>query len=293
MEKIPYTTQLIRDTRTINLSTERTASQLQNGSWKSNVKYDLGAYVDFVNDDTIAYVTASIPYVIIPNSTYIINDNNNQMDISFNGVSQSFTWPMGNYNTQTFITQFYQFLPNTSWNISVNPVTSKFILKFATYQFSFLASSTINYVMGFNDTETSSATQTGGYYTLTMPQVYNFLPIPNYVLHMNVLNNGITLGQNSQVATSDVLLTVPNNGRNNAQTIYESGSNNEFLLKNWDLRNLQLRITDSKNRELNFNGVSSYLTLRFNIYRTMAVRPKRFNEILADNHNMEVPYLEE
>jgi hypothetical protein len=110
---------------------------------------------------------------------------------------------------------------------------------------------------------------------------------------MNIINNGITLGQNSSISTGDVLLTVPNNGRNNAQTIYESGSNNEFLLRNWDLRNLQLRITDTKNRELDFNGVSSYLTLRFNIYRTMAIRPKKFYEILQEAHNIEVPYLEE
>lgn len=283
---------MIRDTKTINLSTERTASELVNGNYKSNAKYDLGAYVDFMNDDTIAYVTASVPYVVIPNSTYIINENNNRLDISANNVTTSYYFPLGNYNTNSFIQQFYVLLSSTSWNVTVDTLSSRFIFRYATYSFEFLSSSTINYVLGFNDTVSSSLTQTNGYYVATMPLVYNFLPIPNYVLHMNVINNGITLGTSGTQATSDVLLSVPNNGRNNAQTIYESGSNNEFLLKNWDLRNLQLRITDTKNRELNFNGVSSYFTLRFNIYRTMAVRPKKFNEILVENHNIEVPYLE-
>lgn len=290
MEKtVATSTQLIRDTRTIHLSTERTASQLQNGSWKSNAKYDLGAYVDFMNDDTVSYVTASVPYVVIPNSTYIVNENNNRLDISYNGATTSYSFPLGNYNTNTFITQFYQLLPSTSWNVSVDALASRFIIKYATYPFQLLASSTINYVVGFNETVTSSLTLISGYYVATMPQVYNFLPIPNYILHMNVINDGITLGNDGTQSTGDVLVSVPNNGRNNAQTIYEAGSNNEFLLKNWDLRNLQLRITDSKNRELNFNGVSSYLTLRFNIYRTMAVRPKKFSEILEENHRIEIP----
>lgn len=290
MEKtVATSTQLIRDTRTVHLSTERTASQLQNGSWKSNVKYDLGGYVDFMNDDTVSYVTASVPYVVIPNSTYIVNENNNRLDISYNGATTSYSFPLGNYNTNTFITQFYQLLPSTSWNVSVDALASRFIIKYATYPFQLLASSTINYVVGFNETVASSLTLTSGYYVATMPQVYNFLPIPNYILHMNVINDGITLGNEGMQSTGDVLVSVPNNGRNNAQTIYEAGSNNEFLLKNWDLRNLQLRITDSKNRELNFNGVSSYLTLRFNIYRTMAVRPKKFSEILEENHRIEIP----
>jgi hypothetical protein len=294
MEKTaPPTTQLIRDTKTINLSTERTASDLQNGNWKSNTKYDLGAYVDFMNDDTISYITASVPYVVIPNSTYIINENNNRLDISYNGATTSYTFPLGNYNTNTFITQFYQLLPSTSWNISVDTLASKFVVKYATYPFQFLSSSTINYVVGFNETVTSGTSLVSGFYVATMPLVYNFLPIPNYVLHMSIVNSGITLGNAGTQSTSDVLLSVPNNGRNNAQTIYESGTDNEFLLRNWDLRNLQLRITDTKNRELNFNGVSSYLTLRFNIYRTMVVRPKKFSDILAENHNIEVPYLEE
>jgi hypothetical protein len=260
---------------------------------KSNASYDLQGYMDFMNDDTIEYITASIPYVIIPNSTYIINANNNRLDISYNSVEYSYTFPVGNYNTNSFINAFYQLLPSTSWNVSVNATTSKFIIKFATYPFTLLGTSTINYVMGFNESVNSATTLQSGYYTATMPLVYNFLPIPNYVLHMNIINNGITLGINSTISTSDVLLTIPNNGRNNAQTIYESGSNNEFLVKNWDLRNLQMRITDTKNRELDFNGVSSYLTLRFNIYRTIALRPKKFNEILQEAHSIELPYLEE
>lgn len=259
---------------------------------KSNAIYDLQGYVDFINDDTIEYLTCSIPYVVIPNSTYIINTNNNRLDLSFNGVTTRYYFPIGNYNTNTFMAAFYQLLPSTSWIISVNATTSKFTIKYASFPFELLGTSTINYVMGFNESVSSGTSLVSGYYVATLPLVYNFLPIPTYVLHMNIINNGITLGQNSSISTSDVLLSVPNNGRNNAQTIYESGSNNEFLVKNWDLRNLQLRITDTKNRELDFNGVSSYLTLRFNIYRTIAIRPKKFNEILAESHNIELPYLE-
>lgn len=292
-EKVKIMTQLIKDTRTIHLSTERTASQLQNGNYKSNAKYDLSTYIDFMNDDSIEFITCSIPYVVIPNSTYIVNENNNVLDISYNGVALRYTFPTGNYNVNTFMTQFYQFFSSASWNISVNAITSQFIIKYNSQPFQLLGSSTINYIMGFNETVSSSTSLVNGFYVLTLPQVYNYLPVPTYVLHMNIINNGITLGNDGSQATGDVLISIPNNARNNAQSIYDSGSSNEFMVRNWDLRNIQLRITDSKNRELNFNGVSSYLTLRFNIYRSMAIRPKKFNEILLENYSIEVPYLEE
>lgn len=293
-EKVKVMTQLIKDTRTIHLSTERTASQLQNGNYKSNAKYDLTTYIDFINDDSIEFITCSIPYVVIPNSTYIVNENNNILDISYNGVALRYTFPIGNYNVNSFTTQFYQFFSSASWNLSLNATTSQFIIKYNAQPFQLLGTSTINYVMGFNETVSSSTSLVNGFYVLTLPLVYNFLPVPTYVLHMNIINNGITLGNNgSQQDTADVLISIPNNARNNAQTIYDSGSSNEFMVRNWDLRNIQLRITDSKNRELNFNGISSYLTLRFNIYRSMAIRPKKFNEILLENYSIEVPYLEE
>lgn len=283
MNKTQYI-ETIRDARTIHLSTERSASILLNGSYKSSVKYDLASYADFVNDDTIEYITVSIPYVVIPNSTYIVNENNNRLDISYNGIATSVYFPYGNYSTASFMTQFINLLPSSVWTITQNALNSTFTIGFKTFPFVLLSTSTINYIMGFNENVVSAQSLNGGYYYLTMPYVYNFLPIPNYIIHMDLINNGITLGNLSAISTSDVLLSVPNNGRNNTQTIYENNSN-EFLLKNYSCNNLIMRITDSKNRELNFNGVSSYLTLRFNIYRRTLAKLPKFNELIFQAHD--------
>lgn len=246
---------------------------------KSKAKYDLRSYIDFENDDTIEYVTVSLPYAVITNSNYIVNQNNNKISVSYNGNSYSYYFDYGNYTVNSFINAFYGFFPSSVWNITINTLNNRFTIGFKTFPFTLNSDTTCDYILGFSGNTSSSTSRVGDYYTLTLPRSCNFLPIPRFVIHCDVINNGIILGANSAPAASDILMTIPNTSKLNTQIIYENNEG-EFLLKNTNINTITLTITDDNNREIDFNGLSSYFILRFNIFRRSIVKPLKFNKLI-------------
>jgi hypothetical protein len=113
-----------------------------------------------------------------------------------------------------------------------------------------------------------------------MDRAFNFLPIPRFIFHCNILNNGLLLTNNSAVASTDILGSIPNNAKLNSQIIYENNQE-DFLIKSKGvLTGITISITDDDNRLINFNGISSYFDIRFNIFRKSIIRPLRFNALL-------------
>jgi hypothetical protein len=80
------------------------------------------------------------------------------------------------------------------------------------------------------------------------------------------------------MAGADILASVPNVARNNGQIIYENPSV-EFIVKNLNFGLITITITDDNNRVINFNGVSSYFVLKFNIFRRYLKKPMRFEQL--------------
>lgn len=276
MEQIdmPY---LIKDTKILHLSTQRTSSILNNGEYKSNVSYDCRGYLNFENDNSVEYVTVEMPYAVMTNSNYIINEYNNTLIVNWGLVGlQTYYLTQGNYTVTTFIQHLYTFLPQSGgWNITADPVTNVFTFTNSMDSFLFSGDSTCDYILGFTGSQTCMGSSP---FTLTMPRCYNFLPIPRYVIHCNVLSDGILLGTNGTMGSSDILATIPNNAKLNGQIIYENVGT-EFIVKthNWPL--LTIYITDDNNRLINFNGISSYFVLKFNIFRKSIKKPLPFSNL--------------
>lgn len=265
----------------LHLSTQRTSSILENGDYKSKASYDVRGYLNFENDDAIEYVTVEMPYAVLCNSNYIVNEYNNTLIVTWGGITHTYTLSQGNYIASTFITHLYTFLPQASgWTITANSVTNVFTFTYTGGSFSFSGNSTCDYILGYTGTQSSTGS---GPYTLTMPRCFNFLPIPRYVIHCNILNDGIVLGTNGTMGSSDILATIPNNAKLNGQIIYENVGT-EFVVKtqNWPL--LTITITDDNNRLINFNGISSYFVLKFNIFRKSIKKPLPFHN-LAEHIN--------
>lgn len=273
MEKIEYANELIRDTKVLHLSTQTTSSILLNGSYKSKASYDVRGYLNLDNDDSIEYVTVQMPYAVMCNSNYIVNEYNNTLVVNFSGSEHTYTLTQGNYSSTTFITHLYTFLTQASgWTITANNTTNVFTFTFGS-AFTFKSTTTCDYIIGFSGDVSSTAN------SLTMPRSFNFLPIPRFILHCNILNDGIILGTNSNIAGSDILASIPNVARNNGQIIYENNAS-EFLVKNLTFPLLTISITDDNNRLINFNGISSYFVLKFNIFRRYIKKPLRFEQLI-------------
>jgi len=277
MEKVRVG-ELIKDSKVLHLSTQTTSCIPLNGDYKSKVQYDVRGYLDFEADDSIEYITLQFPYAVICNSNYIVNEYNNTLVMTFAvslGILNTYTYtiPQGNYNASQFITVLKGLLDDSAnWTITASTTTNKFTFKYKGL-FYFEASSTCDYIIGF-----SGLTMSGAGFTLECPRAFNFLPIPRFVIHCS-LNNGIILGKNSAIASSDIIATIPNVAKNNGQVIYENNSS-EFMVKAQNVGYITLYITDDNNRFINFLGISSYYLLKFNIFRRYIKKVYNFHHLV-------------
>lgn len=280
----PNQNPLIRDTKVINLSTQSSSGILLNGDKKSKVSYELKNYIDFEGDNTVEYVSISMPYVVLCNSCYIINDTNNTLvvEVYNSGVlasTQTITFAYGNYNVNTFITAWNALTTSLGTvQLSFNQNTQKFSLLVtspANRSIILKSSSTIDFVIGFSGDVSvpfNTATQ--------MSRCANFLPLPRFNIVCDWLNNGIMLSNDSaDFSTSTIMASVPNNSKNNNMIVYES-SENEFILKNPTINNITISIMDDRGNLVDFNGIASYFSLRFNIFRRRLPKLLPFNRIV-------------
>lgn len=276
---------LVKENFLLHLSTQGSSCIQLNGDYRSKVKYNIKNYLNF-NDETIEYVTLQLPYAVLTNSNYIINEYNNKINFTYGGTTINGIITEGNYDIKSFISNIQTyFIPSNYFVITFSQITNKItITSTSTYQSLFPGStwgfqvSTCDYIFGFTGTLLTTGT------TLTMPRAMNFLPIPRYLIHCNLLNTGITLTNNSlNIKSSDILCSIPNIAKLNSQIIYEDNSN-EYYIKNFEnLDTLIITITDDNNNEINFNGISSYMLLKFNIFRYTQEKIENFKNIVEKN----------
>ena len=271
----PY---LVLETKLFNLSTNSKGCQILNSNknYQSLCQYSIPNMI--VRDESIEYISFSVPYAVIPVSFYIINENNNRLDVSVLGVNTSYFFPYGNYNATYFISQFITLL-GSQWNITLNSNNSIFTITNTTNNFTLLASSSISVIMGFNTNLTSTSN------SLTLLNCVNFLPLPRLVLRCPELAN--TTMVTNENTDNDVIITIPNNARPNGQIYYQNQSQSKLLFRHHELNRFVLGISDDDGNLLNFNGVTCYFTFQFDIYRQFVPKPPKFSSIInfVNNHN--------
>lgn len=267
---------LQRDVKILNLSTQSSSGYLVNGDMKSKAYYEIKNYIDLEGDNTVEYVSVSMPFVVLCNSNYNINSYNNQLTISLTNAPTStttYTLPVGNYNATQFIQQMILTV-GAGFTFSLDTRTNKFTITNNNSR-TWTMSGTMDYIIGFSGTLSSS----GVGYSAVCPRVCNFLPCPRFNICCDFLNNGTLLGNSSSFSTSTILASVPNTSKNNTQIVWESDMN-EFILKNPTLNTLTISIIDDNNNLIDFNGVSTYFQLRFSIYRRIQPKLRPFNQIV-------------
>ena len=267
----------ILDSKTYALSTRGSDATVLNTNpdFKSYVRFDLPNFL--TPDDSIAYVQVSVPYAVIPVSFFQINEYNNMLEVIENGVTTQYFWELGNYNSNEFMTDFRTILP--SWfAITADLVNSRFIITNTIYDFTFTNNSTIDFVMGFTGEITSSSL------TMTMPRVFNFLPIPRIFLRCSELGNG----HSSEIG--DILLAIPNNSRLNSQIVY-TATDLKTLVKEEQITNLTFKLTDEDGNLLNFNGVASFFSVQLDIYRKWIPKIETFYSLVKKSNQAEIKQL--
>jgi hypothetical protein len=277
MEQLQYQDkEKLVDVKVLQLSTKSSAGTLLNGSMKSLMIFNIRDYIDFESDPTIDYVEVALPYACIPNSSYNISSKNNHVDISYNGLTYIYTFPSGNYTAQTFMTTWATVVP-VSFVITYNSTTSKFTIKNATYSFSLLSTSTLDYVIGFSGQVDSTLVST--YNTIVCPRCVDFLPEPVYNICCPEIANGQALANGGSFQFSNILATIPNSGKLNVQTVYQN-TGDDFILKTSSYNQLTIQILSDEGAYIDFNGLASFFALRFKIHRKYAKVQGTFSDIV-------------
>jgi len=267
----------IVETKVVYHSTKSSSGILLNGDMKSHIVYDLRSYINYDSDNTVQKITVSMPYALLVNSNYIINQNNCKLFIQTAGpIITTYTFPFGNYNATSFINLFSQIV--TGFSISISPVTNKFSISNPTQSFTILGTSTIDYIMGFSDDVSSSLV--GSINIANMPRVCNFLPNASFQICSigGMLYNGIVLDRNG-AAYGNVLCSVPNISTNNTQLVY-NGTPEEFQLQGLGQSKLELAILDNNSEYVDFNGIASFFSLKIKIYRNVERLIGSFSDVL-------------
>ena len=269
MTEIIRTEQSIIDIKQFHLSTRGDAGTVLNGDYKSQIIFSLPDAI--VVDDSIDYIYFSVPYVVVPNSFYIINYTNNKLYILQSSVTTLYEFPVGNYTSQSFITTFKTLLPN-QFNITLGINSNVFTITHTTTTFSLTSASTIDSVMGFSGTTAATGL------SLTLSRVCNFLPLPRINLRCPDLAHSFI---SASVDGSDVILSVPNNAKLNGQIVYNNTSNMKTLFKLTNLNSFKVSLTDDDGNPINFNGISSFFTFQFEIHRRTLAKPLPFNKLVS------------
>ena len=269
MTEIIRTEQSIIDVKQFHLSTRGDAGTVLNGDYKSQIIYSLPDAI--VVDDSIDFIYFSIPYVVIPNSFYIINMTNCMLSILQSSVTTTYMFPMGNYTSQSFMIQFRLLLP-VQFGITLGQNSNQFTITHTTTPFTILGISTIDSIMGFSGNQVSVGN------SILLPRVCNFLPLPRICIRCPDLAHSFI---SATTDGTDVVLSVPNNAKLNGQIVYNNSSNMRTLFKLTNLNSFKVSLTDDDGNPVNFNGISSFFTFQFEIHRRTLAKPLPFNKLVS------------
>ena len=79
---------------------------------------------------------------------------------------------------------------------------------------------------------------------------------------------------------SNIILSVPNNAKLNGQIIYNNVSNIKKLFKNDRFDNFTISLCDDNGTPINFNGISFYMSIQFDICRKRISKPMDFKKLI-------------
>jgi len=235
----------------------RNATKYNNGSYMSNVSFDFEDAIR-AHRDTISF-TCSVLSFSCPNSIYIINETNNILDMTINGISNHYVIPLGNYNSQTMMVTLRSII-DPLFTITFNPITNKYTFTHSTYNFTILSTSTIGDVLGFSyKTNFSSLSQ-----TLTLPFTCNFNGLNSLNISFSNLNTSNIDSFNK--SNSSIIQTVPIQA-GSSQILFRKTNDFSFKIKQDTIDFITIALTDDLENSINFNNCHWNLTLYFSVIK--------------------------
>ena len=252
-----------QDNRIITLNSQD--GDKQNGTYLSNINFNFSGLLSEDKNLIRTYIT--VLNAQFPVSFYIIDDTDNILNYTENSVSKSITIPIGNYNGNQMVTALNAGFTANSSNVVAFLNSQNGILKFLITggaSFTFLSTSTIKSILGFEEDITSTN-------LITMPYQLNLLGKKKLFINSNHLRNSAF--SSKSLACVQTIATVPVDQPPYAMINYTSISELEKnILFNRSLDTLDIQIVDEENKYVNFRNINWSITLCLTIEKDDKVK---------------------
>ena len=248
--------------------TSQSATQKRNGTYLSNVLYELGSFLK--DEADIIHRQITLQSAQIPYSFYVINYTNNQFKYQVgSGLIFTSTIPVGNYTGNSLITVLKAALASHSITLTITLSSINGLLTFthATTNFTFYnVTYSILPTLGF----AVSTNYTSASLTLTAPYPLNLLGIKVLQVRSSILS---MLNYSSVSGGITTLLgTIPVNATPFGMIEYTDKGQNKVSFSNVTLDDLDIEILDGETGSfINFNNQD--WTMTFCIYLTRLIEP--------------------
>tara|TARA_B100000767_G_scaffold242810_1_gene240089 strand:- start:1718 stop:2701 length:984 start_codon:yes stop_codon:yes gene_type:complete len=273
---------LIKQTKLISLnSSDGIIQHNQSAGYLSDVIFNFKQLLG--ESKNIIYSAISVHSVDMTNSFYNVNELNNIINIKITIVSggnetlHTLTIPVGNYSASTFVITFNALLLAGTGKAGVLAIDRNNGLYSLTpdantYTITILPTSTAYKILGLTPNTTPVFTFSGNH---LFNKGCNFLGIT----HLNIFSKALASDNidSKSKSQNNLISVIPVIAPSYAIITYES-RNEESFLKNKNIADIDILITDNDGSLVNFNFIEWNITFSIHTYRLIDVA-KMVNEI--------------
>ena len=233
-----------------------TADIYLNSSLKSNVVFVFRNPI-VIHKNAIE-MKVSVVNAQIPVSWYLINNANNKFSITIAGVTTTYYFKNGNYNINTFISEWANSVGN-GWTLTYSNITNKISFSYSEdFSFSDNVNSLFG-VLGFKKGTIYFSSSS----ILQAPFCCNFAGITRLNLKSSCFNlnnvDSLNKGINRTIAI------IPVSSTSSGYVFYNNFTQYKNIFKNNEISTLGIEIYDDFKNFIDFNNVDWSLTLQIDI----------------------------
>ena len=241
-----------QDNRIITLNSQD--GEKVNGTYLSSIKFNFSGLLQ--DDIYLIRTYITVLNAQFPVSFYIIDDTNNILNYNQESSPQLITIPIGNYNGNQMVSALNAGF-TTNGSIITTILNSQNGLLYFTItggiSYTFLSTSTIKKILGFETDITSST-------LITMPYQLNLLGKKKIFINSNNLKNSAFTSKS--LASVQTIATIPVDQPPYSMINYTSVSDLEKnILFNRTLDVLDIQVVDEDNKYVNFQNIDWSITL--------------------------------
>jgi hypothetical protein len=241
-----------QDNRLITLNSQD--GEKLNGTYLSSIKFNFSGLLQ--DDIYLIRTYITVLNAQFPVSFYIIDDTNNILNYTQGGISKLITIPIGNYNGNQMVKILNTGFTDNGSSITTTLNSNNGLLYFLIsdgVSYTFLSTSTIKKILGFETDITSST-------LITMPYQLNLLGKKKIFINSNNLKNSAFTSKS--LSSVQTIATVPVDQPPYSMINYTSVSDLEKnILFNRSLDVLDIQIVDEDNKYINFQNIDWSITL--------------------------------